>query len=63
MEQDRVSTVSAVSDRSASENYLYVFCANTYNWRPDRVISQFIKHQSAIKGETSGCCYARCRIN
>lgn len=41
-----IATVAAMGDIPAANFDLYVFCANTYNWRPDWAISGFIKKQS-----------------
>lgn len=38
-----VATVAAAEQRSDTIFSLYVFCANTYNWQPDRAISNYIK--------------------
>lgn len=31
---------------------LYVFCANTYNWRPDWAVSNFIQKQVNLDGKS-----------
>ncbi len=36
----------AIKDQSFD---LYVFCANTYNWRPDWAVSNFINQQVVLK--------------
>ncbi len=41
--QVTVATVSAVGDFPEQPVDLYVFCANTYNWRPDWTVTDFIK--------------------
>lgn len=38
-----VATVSALKKRDMPGQDLYVFCANTYNWRPDWAVSGYIK--------------------
>ncbi len=40
-----VATVAAVPEVDHQSIDLYVFCANTYNWRPDWAITNFIEHQ------------------
>lgn len=40
--QTTVATVAAAR-KSNNEYDLYVFCANTYNWRPDWAVTNFIK--------------------
>ena len=37
-----VSTVAAAKDTPATAD-LFIFCANTYNWRPDWAVTSFIK--------------------
>lgn len=34
------------------EGDLYVFCANTYNWAPDRAIRNFIQDQDNLSGKS-----------
>jgi hypothetical protein len=44
-----VSTVAAAKNNSATYQ-LYVLCANTYNWAPDRALQSFIKSKKIPKG-------------
>ena len=37
---------------SKSQADLYVFCANTYNWAPDRAIRNFIQEQNDLKAKS-----------
>ena len=47
----KIATVAAF-DRVKNESYdLYVFCANTYNWSPDRVLKDHIKNSNYLKGK------------
>lgn len=39
-----VATVKAANKLKEDDYTLYMFCANTYNWRPDRAITSYIKH-------------------
>ena len=41
-----VMTVAAAQNLKQTTFGLYVFCANTYNWRPDRAVSNFIREQT-----------------
>ncbi|MBT8184185.1 MAG: hypothetical protein KJN76_05050 [Eudoraea sp.] len=47
--QVRVATVRAADQINADETDLFVFCANTYNWAPDRGIKNFITSAAALK--------------
>ncbi|WP_428663120.1 hypothetical protein [Runella sp.] len=42
----KVATVSAADKLNAADFEAYVFCANTYNWRPDRAVTGFIEKTS-----------------
>ncbi len=44
-----VATVAAANAIESQSFDLYIFCANTYNWRPDRAVSRFIKRHSLLK--------------
>lgn len=44
----RVATVAAANEFKDQPVDLYVFCANTYNWRPDWAVSNFIEQQAAL---------------
>lgn len=48
--QVTVATVAAASGFNEQPVDLYVFCANTYNWRPDWAVSTFIKKQVWLAG-------------
>ena len=47
-----VATVAAVSDADNQAVDLYVFCANTYNFRPDWAVSDFIQKQENLAGKS-----------
>ncbi len=49
--QVKVVTVAAARELKNNPFNLYVFCANTYNWRPDRAVSNYIKNQALIRGK------------
>lgn len=46
-----VATVSAAEKISEQHFDLYVFCANTYNWRPDWALSRFVKNHPGLKNK------------
>ena len=46
-----VSSVAATSDADSQAVDLYVFCANTYNFRPDWAVSDFIRKQKNLAGQ------------
>jgi hypothetical protein len=46
-----IVTVAAGEDLKAYPFDLYVYCANTYNWRPDWAITDYIKEQTTIAGK------------
>jgi flavorubredoxin len=46
-----VASVASAKEINQPDFQLYVFCANTYNWSPDRVITRFIKNQNAITNQ------------
>ncbi len=46
-----IATVSAAKELPDSSTSLYVFCANTYNWYPDRAISRFVKNHQHLAGK------------
>lgn len=43
-----VATVKAAEELNNDYN-LYMFCANTYNWRPDWAISRYIKKHTRLQ--------------
>ncbi|WP_461053878.1 hypothetical protein [Spirosoma arcticum] len=47
-----VATVEAAPDVDDQPIDLYVFCANTYNWRPDWAVSDFIQKQVDLDGKS-----------
>lgn len=47
-----VATVAAAPDVNNQPIDLYVFCANTYNWQPDWVVSNFIREQVNLDGKS-----------
>ena len=52
--RDWSSRICTVSEAAKSELFaydLYVFCANTYNWAPDRPVSDFIRNFEMIRGK------------
>jgi hypothetical protein len=46
-----VASVAAARGFNGQPVDLYVFCANTYNWRPDWAVSDFIKKQVWLDGK------------
>lgn len=46
-----ISTVAAAGNITNQEFSIYVFCANTYNWRPDWAVSRFVKNHRQLKGK------------
>ena len=46
-----VATVAAANGLKNQSLDLYVFCANTYNWRPDWPVSRFINKPHPLKGK------------
>jgi hypothetical protein len=47
----KVVTVAAAKKFEKEPFDLYVFCANTYNWAPDKAIRNHIKNNDNIRGE------------
>ena len=47
-----ICTVAAARQLKPGSYDLYVFCANTYNWRPDKSISRFIENGVMIKNKS-----------
>jgi hypothetical protein len=46
-----IATVASANEMKDSSFHLYVFCANTYNWRPDWAVSGFIKNHLSLKNK------------
>jgi hypothetical protein len=46
-----INTVAAATSLKDTLFNLYVFCANTYNLRPDWAVSQYIQKSASIKGK------------
>jgi hypothetical protein len=46
-----ITSVKGASDFLHLPFSLYVFCANTYNWRPDRAISTFLTKSVDLNGK------------
>lgn len=49
----QVKSVKAARQASLTDYDLYIFCANTYNWAPDRALVQLIKDWPALAGENA----------
>lgn len=47
-----IATVAAATDIENQPIDLYVFCANTYNWRPDWAVNNFIEKQVTLEGKS-----------
>lgn len=45
----KVVSVASTKDLGKETYDLYVFCANTYNWAPDRSVSNYIKDHQNLK--------------
>ncbi len=48
-----VATVAAAEISAHQPTDLYVFCANTYNWRPDWAVSDFIRQEQHLAGKSA----------
>jgi hypothetical protein len=47
-----IMTVAAAEESTDKSYDLYVYCANTYNWRPDRAVVKFVKsNRESHKGK------------
>lgn len=46
-----VTSVAAVPQAGIAPYNCVIFCANTYNWRPDWAISNFIKKTQGLEGK------------
>ncbi len=46
----RIATVAAAETTRSEHFDAYVFCANTYNWGPDRPTRRFIKNHPGLNG-------------
>jgi hypothetical protein len=44
----KIATVAAAVDLDRSEYQTFVYCANTYNWRPDWAVAGFIGENKTI---------------
>lgn len=49
--QVTVATVAAAEKEKEQQYDLYVFCANTYNWRPDKPTAGFINNSSNLNNK------------
>ena len=49
--QVTVATVQAVRELPEQVPDSYVFCANTYNWAPDRAVRTYIEQQRNLSGK------------
>ena len=49
--QVTVATVRAVRELPEQAADLYVFCANTYNWAPDKSVRNYIEQQGNLSGK------------
>lgn len=49
----KITTVAATTDLKTENFDLYVFCANTYNWNPDRILSDYIKQHKFLKNKNT----------
>ncbi len=47
----KVATVAAAKNVEEEQFDLYVFCANTYNWAPDKAVRNHIKNHDHLKGK------------
>lgn len=47
----KIVTVAAVNNVEEEPYDLYVFCANTYNWTPDKAIRDHIKNNGYLQGK------------
>ncbi|MEO6285366.1 MAG: hypothetical protein ABIN80_09410 [Dyadobacter sp.] len=50
--QVTVATVAAARHLDNQPVDLYIFCANTYNWRPDWAVSNFIEKEVVLDGKS-----------
>lgn len=50
--QVTVASVAAAETAASQPIDLYVFCANTYNFRPDWAVSNFIRKQTNLAGKS-----------
>ncbi len=49
----QVATVSSATKIMEANFDLYIFCANTYNWSPDRAVTGYIKEHDALNGKSA----------
>ncbi len=45
----KITTVAATAHLETENFDLYIFCTNTYNWNPDRILSDHIKEHKFLK--------------
>ncbi len=45
-----VATVAAAEEMELAPPDMFVLCANTYNWRPDRSIVHYVERTASLKG-------------
>ena len=45
-----VATVAAAEEMELAPPDMFVLCANTYNWRPDRSIAHYVQRTASLKG-------------
>lgn len=48
--QSTIATVAAAEEMEQAPPDLFVLCANTYNWRPDRSIVHYVESTTSLKG-------------
>lgn len=49
--QTTLATVESAPTITENQYEVIVICSNTYNWRPDWGVCQFVKHQTSLKGQ------------
>ena len=49
--QSTIATVESAPTIQEGQFDIVVICANTYHWRPDWTISQYLRNQTALKGQ------------
>jgi hypothetical protein len=48
-----IATVAAARNHRLPPPHVFIFCANTYNWAPDRAVSQYIRRDAPIAGKNT----------